>query len=414
MNFRFRLDIHCSSVSSSSRPPGDEPAHVTRMSMRPNFPSAAFTARSTSSLLLMSPATAITSRCVIAVISRAVSSSGCSVRAVMTTLAPSRASSSATARPMPLLAPVTSATLPVSWRSMDPSLLLSDDPRQYRARVKSVAGVQVLRARRDRGDDAVDERAQDDLVARLAGRDLVAERADLVDGRVLDDVDDVGDLPLLVLPLSERLGEVRAAAPVVLDAVVELVAPRVAHRRDQVVRAYLIRDHRVHVAPPVRLQAVADREVQAERRRARVRGGEPLGAVLLVDGDEVGNLLAFDVDYLEQRALRHAERATVTRRHQDLFDHLHDTALRTSANRLRRPACRRRRDFDPGTPRRCPRERAAPSPRTRPSPCRPPSRTPSPRWRAQPAPSARRSGRPRPRGRACSRAPREARARARR
>src|SRR3954471_2814974 len=46
------------------------------------------------------------------------SSSESVLRAPATTCAPSAASSRATARPMPLLAPVTTATLPVSSRSI--------------------------------------------------------------------------------------------------------------------------------------------------------------------------------------------------------------------------------------------------------------------------------------------------------
>src|SRR5438067_9221050 len=91
------------------------------------------------------------------------------------------------------------------------------DPGQDRARMEAVARVQVLGARGDRGHDAVDQRPQHELVARLARRDLVAEGAVGVDRRVLEDVDDVRDLPLLVLPRRERLDEVAAAAAVALD-----------------------------------------------------------------------------------------------------------------------------------------------------------------------------------------------------
>ena len=76
MNFRFRLDIHWSSVRSSSKPPGELPAQVTRMSMGPSRSSAAATQRSTSGVTLMSPASASTRRPVADWISLAVSSSG--------------------------------------------------------------------------------------------------------------------------------------------------------------------------------------------------------------------------------------------------------------------------------------------------------------------------------------------------
>src|SRR5271163_1441731 len=117
MNFRLRLAIHCSSVRSSSRPPGELPAQVTRISMAPNRSRVASTQRWTSAVMLMSPASGSTARPVSAAILPAAASSGPAVRAVMTTSQPSRARCSATQRPIPLLAPVTKATFPSSRRS---------------------------------------------------------------------------------------------------------------------------------------------------------------------------------------------------------------------------------------------------------------------------------------------------------
>src|SRR5580704_12359094 len=117
MNFRLRLAIHCSSVRSSSRPPGELPAQVTRISMAPNRSRVASTQRWTSAVTLMSPASGSTARPVSAAILPAAASSGPAVRAVMTTSQPSRARCSATQRPIPLLAPVTKATFPSSRRS---------------------------------------------------------------------------------------------------------------------------------------------------------------------------------------------------------------------------------------------------------------------------------------------------------
>src|SRR5579862_1422474 len=117
MYFRFRLDIYLSSVRSSSSPPGELPAQVTRMSMAPNRSRVTSTQRWTSAITLMSPASGSTARPVSAAIFSAADSSGSAFRAVMTTSAPSRARNSATQRPMPLLAPVTKATFPSSCRS---------------------------------------------------------------------------------------------------------------------------------------------------------------------------------------------------------------------------------------------------------------------------------------------------------
>ena len=118
MNFRFRLASHCSSVSSSSRPPGELPAQVTSTSIAPNRSSVASTVRSTSSITLMSPAKPTTSPPVSSHSSRAASSRRSASRAVMATRQPSRASCRATSRPMPMLAPVTNAALPCSPRSI--------------------------------------------------------------------------------------------------------------------------------------------------------------------------------------------------------------------------------------------------------------------------------------------------------
>src|SRR6476619_3736511 len=98
---------------------GVDPALFTRISIGP--PSACVacsTALTTASGTDASAGTATTRR----PLARAISSAACrsvsSVRATIATSQPSRASSSATARPMPRLAPVTRALLPLMPRSM--------------------------------------------------------------------------------------------------------------------------------------------------------------------------------------------------------------------------------------------------------------------------------------------------------
>ena len=98
-------------------PPGGEPL-LTRMCSPPNRSAASATMRSTSALLVTSAASATILRLVSASISRAALSRSLFVRATMATSAPSRASSSAMALPMPLLPPVTIARLPASPRSI--------------------------------------------------------------------------------------------------------------------------------------------------------------------------------------------------------------------------------------------------------------------------------------------------------
>ena len=108
---------HASAECDSNGPAGGPPPFVTRMSMRPNLRVAASTIRATSAGLLTSPVIASTSPpC--ARIASAVPCNAASPRAHTTTRAPSRASSSATARPSPRLDAATSATLPPRPRSI--------------------------------------------------------------------------------------------------------------------------------------------------------------------------------------------------------------------------------------------------------------------------------------------------------
>src|ERR687884_67190 len=111
MNFRFRLPNHSSSVRFSSRPPGDEPAQVTSTSIWPKRSIVPLTARSMSSLFVMSPWTPSTrsSPPSSSTARRSVSSS----RAVIATRQPSSTSSSAVARPIPRLAAVSEQRLRV-------------------------------------------------------------------------------------------------------------------------------------------------------------------------------------------------------------------------------------------------------------------------------------------------------------
>src|SRR5512132_690115 len=159
MNFRFRLLNQSSSVRFSSRPPGELPAHVTRMSMRPKRSIAPETVRSTSPTTLMSPWSGTTSLPVSADSSSAVRRRSSSPRAVIATLHPSCASRRAVALPMPLLAPVTNATAPSSPRSITPPLAgrapaAPDDrasaSRDRRPRQLAVGGPEELGGREER------------------------------------------------------------------------------------------------------------------------------------------------------------------------------------------------------------------------------------------------------------------------
>src|SRR6266849_3739273 len=126
---------HCSSVALRARARGGPPELSKRMSRRPNRLVAAAIRSRIVWWLSRSPATARTSLPVASRISFAVRSRSAWVRLHTTTLAPSSASTSAQARPRPLLAPPTTATLSLSSRSM------GDAPFSRPARVSGTCTV---------------------------------------------------------------------------------------------------------------------------------------------------------------------------------------------------------------------------------------------------------------------------------
>ena len=109
---------HCSSVAVWAWASGGPPELLTRMSIRPNRSTVAATRPRMVSGRSRSPAKASTSRPVAPRMSFAAFSRSSRERLQIATRQPSSASTSAQARPSPLLAPPTIATLSVSSRSM--------------------------------------------------------------------------------------------------------------------------------------------------------------------------------------------------------------------------------------------------------------------------------------------------------
>src|SRR2546425_1734664 len=109
---------HCSSVISCRPPRGGPPQFATSTSIPPNVCFVRATTDFTSSALVTSAVIARTSAPVLARTSSAAVLTSASVRAHMATRAPSAAKPIEHALPIPLLAAVTSATLPLSPRSM--------------------------------------------------------------------------------------------------------------------------------------------------------------------------------------------------------------------------------------------------------------------------------------------------------
>src|SRR3989441_3405891 len=126
-SFRLQSSAHCASGIVRKSPPRIAPALLTRMAILPKRRWTSRAARSTSSSRLRSPATMNGSARVSRAISAAAVSSVALSRAHSATRAPSAASPRAMARPMPRLAPVTSAIFSLSSRSI--AGLLSAPPR---------------------------------------------------------------------------------------------------------------------------------------------------------------------------------------------------------------------------------------------------------------------------------------------
>ena len=105
-----RRSNRSSSVSSSGWCGALKPALLNTTSSRPNASTAAANIACTSAACETSACTAIASLPI-----SAAADSSCPLTSAQTTLAPSSANSSAEARPMPDPAPVTTATLPVSF-----------------------------------------------------------------------------------------------------------------------------------------------------------------------------------------------------------------------------------------------------------------------------------------------------------
>ena len=110
--------VQCSSVMLSKGPGGGPPTLATRMSTPPKARLASATTFEMSAARLASAVSASTSAPVCRFTSAAASFSAASPRAHITTRAPSAASPSALALPMPLLAATTRAVLPLMPRSM--------------------------------------------------------------------------------------------------------------------------------------------------------------------------------------------------------------------------------------------------------------------------------------------------------
>src|SRR5262245_471076 len=130
-------------------PGGGPQALLTMMSSRPKCCALSLTKRLMSSGLDISATMIITSPPVSLRIISAASFSADSPRAQMLTFAPSRDNPKAVARPMPWLAPATSATLPFSPRSiLDPPNLLKvcrilSDPSQRVKKGRQTRGTEV-------------------------------------------------------------------------------------------------------------------------------------------------------------------------------------------------------------------------------------------------------------------------------
>src|SRR6266508_191582 len=172
MNLSWSAFCQSSSVRSRISPPGAAPALLTRTSIRPKRDTVASTIRWTSSGRVRSPATPNTSDPVAFPRYWAASSRDALLRAQIATRTPSWARPRATALPMPLLPPVTSATCPFKPRSIAGS---PSSPEDLRRRVYQSP---ILAAPPPKA--VTGERSRDGEVSR---RDRAAEEPGVLAGR---------------------------------------------------------------------------------------------------------------------------------------------------------------------------------------------------------------------------------------
>src|SRR5437879_3835381 len=186
----------------------------------------------------MSPASATIVRPVLPAMSFAVRSSGPAVLAVITTSAPSSASCSATALPIPLLAPVTNAILPLSPRSMTSGL---EYLNAQRCAVESVAGHHDVKRAVREPDQHVHLGSHLDVVARLVDRFLDPPPVVFA---VMDEihvqVERVGQVFGCDAVRRDGFGDL-LLAPVARTEAVRLVQVAVAHAMVRVVHAFDLR-----------------------------------------------------------------------------------------------------------------------------------------------------------------------------
>src|SRR3984957_1489530 len=129
--FKLYTSIHSSSVRSSNDPNRSAPpALFTSTWTVPNFFAASSIGRRAPSGVVTSDAIASTEPPVLR-ISAAVASSSLPFRLLITTCAPSSANASAIERPIPLLEPVTTTTLPFSPSSIYKLLLFLNRPTRF-------------------------------------------------------------------------------------------------------------------------------------------------------------------------------------------------------------------------------------------------------------------------------------------
>src|SRR5690242_19724029 len=140
MNLSCSDCAQSSSLRNSITPPGAEPALLTRMSMRPSALCASLTKCSASSGRVRSAGIGTILRLVSRAISPATASSGSGRRAHIATSTPSPASARAIALPIPALPPVTSAHLPLSFRSISRPRCLSSRRDQQKHRAVALLG----------------------------------------------------------------------------------------------------------------------------------------------------------------------------------------------------------------------------------------------------------------------------------
>jgi hypothetical protein len=135
--------------------------------------------------------------------------------------------------------------------------------------------------------------------------------------RLHEEIDGIGQLPLLDVVGSERLEQVHAAAPVVGEAEALAIQGGAAGAEEQVVHPDVVAHDLQHRLAVLVDQPVADAKREAAQRRPGLMGRDRLPEIRPLEGHEIGDLGALEVDHRQVFSRRGKDRSSLPCRDDD-------------------------------------------------------------------------------------------------